>query len=48
MDFPEPETPVIATSNPIGMLRSRFFKLCARAPKIWISLDPGLRRAVGN
>src|SRR5580700_11401610 len=47
VDFPEPETPVIATNILKGTTRSIFFRLCARAPRILICCVPGLRRVPG-
>lgn len=35
-DFPEPLGPVITTSFPRGMRRSKFFRLCSRAPFTWM------------
>src|SRR3954471_18927479 len=35
--FPDPATPVTTTSTPSGMSTSTFFKLCARAPRTFIT-----------
>src|SRR5450631_461719 len=36
-DLPEPERPVKTTSLSRGIVRSTFFKLCSRAPRIFIT-----------
>ena len=48
VDFPEPETPVIATSILSGISRSISFRLWARAPKIFDLLRPGLATSAWN
>src|SRR6187401_1234422 len=35
--LPDPATPVTTTSTPSGMSTSTFFRLCARAPRIFIT-----------
>src|SRR5579863_5725844 len=40
-DLPEPLGPVITTKRPRGILRSRFLRLCSRAPLtcIWVTIS---------
>src|SRR5438105_11601727 len=35
-DLPEPDRPVMTTSRSLGRVRSMFFRLCCRAPRISI------------
>ena len=34
--FPDPDRPVMTTILSLGMSRLMFFKLCWRAPRIWM------------
>ncbi len=48
VDLPDPETPVIQTSLPNGIVTSMFFKLLAEAPMIWRDLPLPSRRSSGT
>src|ERR1017187_6660851 len=48
VDFPDPETPVIATRSPIGISTSSPCRLLARAPRKTSISRPGVRRRVGT
>ena len=48
VDFPEPDTPVMATKLPSGISTVRSLRLCCRAPCTSSRAIPGGRRLSGT
>ncbi len=46
--LPEPETPVMATSKPVGIVTFTLRRLCSRAPVTEMPAPLGLRRRLGT